>query len=174
MVEWLVPVNGEAFINHPIFAQISGIISHLHFSQISQSFYTRSCVTDQQTSRFQSIHPLITPRCYIHWRWRFSSLDFQMSVCCFNRICVRIKYKREDMCMKELKWDCALFGFTRLKAIRRVHVTILAFQFPLRTKVYICMRHIKHWIWYPARQNFPANKYFRGINWEGICYTSNN
>ena len=96
---------------------------------------------------------------HIHWGWHlFFSFP---NACCFNRIyVVCIKYKRKDMCIKELKWDCACIGFIRFKAISRVHVTILAFQFPPRTKVYICMRHIKHWILYPVRQNFPAAEWF--------------
>ena len=42
-----------------------------------------------------------------------------------------------------LNWNCACNGYISLTAISLVHVTTLAFQFH-RTKVYICMRYIKH------------------------------
>ena len=64
-------------------------------------------------------------------------------------------WKRRLARVLVLNWNCARNGYISLTAISLVHVTTLAFQFH-RTKVYICMRYIKHWIWYPVRQNFPV------------------
>ena len=64
-------------------------------------------------------------------------------------------WKRRLARVLVLNWNCACDGYISLTAISLVHVTTLAFQFH-RTKVYICMRYIKHWIWYPVRQNFPV------------------
>ena len=123
--EWLPTVNGEAIINHPIFAS-SPIILHLHAPQIS-------------------------------------------------KLCI-IKYKREDRIMhaRDLsasKQSSACACYYRGVSISREQ----KFIFAATPHIYICC-HIKHWIWYPAPQNFPANvrnKYFREISRETINYSSN-